>query len=129
VNVLVVDTSSWITYFKEGRGDDLDLALREARVYLAPVVAAELMSGKLNNADRAKLAGLLSDLPLCNCDLDHWIRVGELRAKLRARGLAVSTPDAHVAQCALDLNGYLISEDSIFSKIAKVTPLRLLAQA
>ena len=47
-----------------------------------------------------------------------------LRADLRARGLSVSTPDAHVAQCALDVDGLLLTEDTIFGKIGCVAPLR-----
>ena len=52
-----------------------------------------------------------------------------LRADLRARGLSVSTPDAHVAQCALDVDGLLLTEDTIFAKIARVAPLRLAGAA
>jgi predicted nucleic acid-binding protein len=58
-------------------------------------------------------------------ELEHWFRVGRLRADLRARGLSVSTPDAHVAQCALDLDGLLLTEDAVFGKIAVLAPLRL----
>jgi predicted nucleic acid-binding protein len=41
------------------------------------------------------------------------------------KGLSVSTPDAHVAQCAIDTGGVLLTEDRVFEKIAKVVPLRL----
>jgi hypothetical protein len=44
---------------------------------------------------------------------------------LRALGVSVSTPDAHVAQCALDTDGDLLAEDHVFEKIAGVVPLRL----
>ena len=89
------------------------------------VVAAELLSGRLDDSERADLQDLLSDLPALGGDLEHWFRVGRLRAVLRARGLSVSTPDAHVAQCALDVDGVLLTEDAIFGKIAHVAPLRL----
>ena len=55
--------------------------------------------------------------------------MGRLRADLRARGLSVSTPDAHVAQCALDVDGLLLTEDAVFAKIAHVAPLRLAGAA
>ena len=57
--------------------------------------------------------------------MSHWFRVGKLRATLRARGLSVSTPDAHVAQCAIETGGVLLTEDRVFEKIAKLVPLRL----
>ena len=114
MSALVVDTSSWISYFA-GRGSALiDDALAEGRVYLPAVVVAELLSGKLKASDRADLEDLLSDLPLCGTDHQHWFRVGKLRAGLLPKGVSVSTPDAHVAQCALDLGGALLTEDRVF---------------
>jgi tRNA(fMet)-specific endonuclease VapC len=127
VNVLVVDTSAWISYFaKKRHADEIDLALKEGRVHLSPIVAAELMSGKMRDSQKTQLKDFLAELPLCSNDLDHWLRVGQIRALLAAKGISVSTPDAHVAQCTLDLKGYLLTEDAIFSKIAKTIGLRLL---
>jgi predicted nucleic acid-binding protein len=51
-----------------------------------------------------------------------------LRARLLRAGLSVSTPDAHVAQCAIDCDGMLWSRDEIFDSIAKHTELRLFAR-
>jgi len=125
VSALVVDTSSWVTYLGRGEGDLLEEALGEGRVHLPPVVAAELLSGRLGAGQRRALEELLSDLPLCAADRDHWFRVGRLRGALAAKGLAVSTPDAHVAQCALDLGGTLLTEDGVFARMARHVPLRL----
>jgi predicted nucleic acid-binding protein len=125
VSALVVDTSSWISYFA-GRGSPLiDDALAEGRVHLSPVVAAELLSGRLSARERSELEDLLSDLPLAGIDHAHWFRVGNLRAALRPKGVSVSTPDAHVAQCALDLGGRLLTEDGVFRLVARHAPLSL----
>jgi predicted nucleic acid-binding protein len=51
--------------------------------------------------------------------------VGELQGRLAEKGVAVSTPDAHVAQCALDRNALLLARDDVFRRIAKETSLRL----
>jgi len=132
MNVVVVDTSSWISYFAvkgevAGKGQkSLDEALQEGRVFLSPVVVAELMSGHLTKAKREELADFLRDLPLCEANVEHWLRVGTLRSRLARKGLTVSTPDAHVAQCAIDLDGYLLSEDKIFQRLARPCRLRLL---
>lgn len=125
MSALVVDTSSWVAYLGRGDGDLLDEALAEGRVHLPPVVAAELVSGKMTPGQRRALEQLLADLPLCATGFDHWVRVGRLRASLAARGLQVSTPDAHVAQCAIDLDGRLLTEDAIFARVARLAPLRL----
>jgi tRNA(fMet)-specific endonuclease VapC len=127
VSALVVDSSSWVSYFSgEGTGTSIESALEEGRVYLPPVVAAELGSGKLSGRRRRSLESFLRDLLLVPCDFAHWLRVGKLRSDLRSLGLSISTPDAHVAQCALDLGADLLTEDAIFTKIAKRTALRVI---
>ncbi len=125
MSALVVDTSSWVSYFAGRDSGLIDEALAEGRVLLPPVVAAELMSGTLRPGELARLEDFLSNLELCRHDLSHWFRVGRLRAELRRMGLSVSTPDAHVAQCALDSNGLLLTEDGVFAKIARVERIQL----
>jgi predicted nucleic acid-binding protein len=83
-------------------------------VVVPPLVVAELVSAATFRGDARKVADLVGDLELVGTPREHWIRVGELRRRLLARGLSVSTPDAHVAQCALDLDALLRSRDAIF---------------
>lgn len=127
MSALVIDTSAWVSYFAGRAAAEplIEAALDEGLVHLPPVVAAELLSGRLAARQRRELVRLLDDLPLVDADRAHWYRVGTARAALRARGLAVSTPDAHVAQCALDLDADLISEDGIFALAAPHLGLRL----
>ena len=125
MSALVVDTSSWIVWLAGGGSPLVGEALEEGRLHLPVIVAAELLSGRLDASERAELQDMLSDLPAVGTDPEHWFRVGKLRAGLRARGLSVSTPDAHVAQCAIDTGGVLLTEDRVFEKIAKVVPLKV----
>lgn len=37
----------------------------------------------------------------------------------------MSTPDAHVAQCALDRDAVLLARDVVFDRMAKETALRV----
>ena len=129
MNVLLVDTSSWITFLRGSPHAELEVALKEGRVYLSPVVVAEILSSFRPESKRKNFIQFLKELPLCETGFDHWVRVGSLRTALASRGLVVSTPDAHIAQCALDLDGYLMSEDAIFARIAEVTALRLIKGA
>jgi hypothetical protein len=126
VNVIVVDTSVWISFFSGKTFKDVEMALKEGRIHLPPIVLAELLSAKLTKSEKTDLIAFLDELPLCVCDFEHWIRVGELRGHLLRKGISISTPDAHVAQCALDLEGYLATEDKIFSKISDRINLKLL---
>ena len=103
----------------------LEDALRDGVVILAPVVAAELLSAPLPGARRTELEAFLTDLELAPTPYEHWARVGRLRASAGARGLALSTPDAHVAQCALDAGAVLLTRDRVFASLSRVVPLRL----
>jgi len=125
VSGIVVDTSVWIDYLSGKNHPVLDDALRHGFVLLPPVVLAELISGAHRARERAVLIDFLSDLSLCETTRDHWVRVGELRLRCREKGFSVSTPDAHVAQCALDVDATLLSRDAVFADIARNFALRL----
>ena len=127
VSGVVVDTSVWIDFFAGRPAPELEAALQQGMVVLAPLVAAELVSGARRPRDRAAIARLVAELLIHDTPLEHWIRVGELRRQLGEKGLAVSTPDAHVAQCALEREAVLLSRDTIFSRIAAHAPLRVRA--
>jgi predicted nucleic acid-binding protein len=122
---LVVDTSSWIDFFRGETIPLLEDALALGSVVLPPIVVTELVSGAGKPSDRAALMDLLADLPLHETPREHWIRAGELRLRLREKGHSISAPDAHVAQCALDRDAPLLSRDRAFSTIARHAPLRL----
>jgi predicted nucleic acid-binding protein len=125
VSGVVVDTSAWIDYFAGKEIPLLDDALKQGMVVLPPIVAAELVSGAHRKKDREQLIEFLHQLPFHQTPDAHWIDVGELRRRCREKGLSVSTPDAHVAQCAIECEGLLLSQDEIFSKIARHISLRL----
>jgi predicted nucleic acid-binding protein len=125
VSGVVVDTSIWIDFFAGASVPSLEAALAHGGVVLSPIVVAELVSGARLARDRAAIADLTMQLTLHDTPLDHWIRVGELRRSMKANGMTVSTPDAHVAQCALDRRALLLSRDTIFPKIARHSELRV----
>ena len=124
MSAVVVDTSVWIDFFAGHPTERLEDALRLGSVIVPPVVVSEILSG-VRARDRAAVLALLRDLVLASTPLEHWVAVGDLRAMLARRGLSVSTPDAHVAQCALDRNALLLSHDAVFARIAGATPLRV----
>jgi tRNA(fMet)-specific endonuclease VapC len=125
VSGVVADTSVWIDFLAGRPVPLLEDALAHAAVVLPPIVVAELVSAARRPADRRAIQELVRELAIHETPLDHWVRVGELRRNARDRGLSVSTPDAHVAQCALDRDAILLSRDAIFARIASVSPLRL----
>ncbi|HWZ88879.1 MAG TPA: PIN domain-containing protein [Polyangiaceae bacterium] len=125
MSALVVDTSVWVDFFRGVPLVPLEDALHDGLVVLAPLVAAELLSAPLSKSERRSLVAFVRDLPLHPASLDHWLAVGTLRAQSLKKGLSVSTPDAHIAECAIEANALLWSSDAIFRKLAKVSSLRL----
>lgn len=121
---VVVDTSVWIDFFAGNAAEELEEVLSTGAVIIPPIVVAELISGA-NARERGAIGELLQDAPLHETPLDHWIRVGDLRRELGRKGVAVTIPDAHVAQCALDRDAVLLSRDAAFVSIARHTALRL----
>ena len=122
---LVVDTSVWIDFLNGRPVPSLERGLEDGVVVLPPIVVAELVSGARQSKHRAAIVDLIADLTVHETPVDHWVRVGELRRRLGEKGIAVSTPDAHVAQCAIDRDAVLFSRDVVFERIAAVAPLRL----
>lgn len=122
---VVVDTSIWVEYFRGSGASELDGLLADGLVLLAPVVAAELLSAPLTRRERREVVDIMAGLPLHPTPLAHWCAVGELRARLMQAGLSVSTPDAHVAQCAIDTRAALWSKDAIFRRLAGKVALNL----
>lgn len=124
MSVVVVDTSVWIDFFAGRTTERLDDALRAGLVLLPPIVVAELLSGA-SPSGRDRLLDFVTHLEIGGAPLAHWVAVGDLRSMLKRRGVSVSTPDAHVAQCAIERDALLLSHDAIFSRIAGLTSLRV----
>jgi predicted nucleic acid-binding protein len=122
---VIVDSSTLIDSLLGRRVPPVEDAMAAAALVLAPLVIAEVLSGQLTLDQREVVGNLLQDYPLADTPLQHGMNVGSLRRTLRARGLNVTLPDAHVAQCALDLDATLLTHDEVFRQIAQHTPLRL----
>ena len=99
--------------------------MAEETVVIPPLAVAELLSGNNTPAQRGMIFEILQEFSVHATPLAHWMNVGALRRLLRAHGLNATIPDAHVAQCAIDLNATLLTRDEIFDSIASRTPLRL----
>jgi predicted nucleic acid-binding protein len=122
---VIVDSSVWIAALAGETIAEIETAMAEGTLVLSPIVIAELLSGDTTPQHRVMISEWLQDYRLHETPLSHWMDVGKLRRMLRADGLNVTIPDAHVAQCALDLDATLYSRDEVFTLIAEHTPLRL----
>jgi predicted nucleic acid-binding protein len=122
---VIVDSSLWIAALGGETIPAIEDAFADGTLVLSPLVVAELLSGEMTLHVREFIGDLLQNYPMHETPLAHWMAVGGLRRMMRKHGVNVTLPDAHVAQCALDLDATLLSRDDIFVHIAKHTPLHL----
>lgn len=122
---VVVDTSVLIDYLTYVPSSSFEQAMSDGSLVIPPLVVAEAVTGASTLEQRRAMGELLQDAPTHPTPLQHWIDVGNLRRLLASKGLNVTLPDAHVAQCALDLNAELLSRDTVFAHIAKHVALRI----
>lgn len=123
--VAVADTSVLIDRVN-GRGvRALDEAIANELLIVPPLVISELVSGATRGDETIAVAELIRSLRIHKTDLRHWIAVGDLRRDLAARGVNLTIPDAHVAQCAIDLDATLLTRDKVFELVSNYVPLRL----
>ena len=122
---VIVDSSVWIDDLSGRVYPTLVRALAEDALVVSPLVIAEVLSGNITPEQRAIVGEILQDFPVHPTPLGHWIAVGELRRMLRSKGINVTIPDTHLAQCAIERHATLLTRDDIFTTIAAHTPLRL----
>ena len=125
MSAIVVDTSVWIEFFRGVTIPEVESALKESRVVLPPLVVAELFSGHLTTKNLDKLKLLVNQIGVIETNLEHWIEVGLLRSRLSSKGVSISTPDAHIAYCAISLKAELASRNKIFKTVALNSSLKL----
>ena len=126
---VVIDTSVLLDFLSGIPSQSLTRAVLQGHAVLPPLVVAETVSGEMAPEERFALGEVLQDVPLHLTSLTHWIDVGQLRRQLRRKGVNVTLADAHVAQCALDLDAVLLTRDAIFTEIARHTALRVTSAA
>lgn len=124
--MIAVDTSTWIAFFKGDRGEDaeqLDRALRDRQVLMAPAVLTEMLSDpKLS----AQVSQALEELPLIEITPGYWQRAGALRAKVLAKRRKARLGDALIAQSCIDRGIPLLTRDRDFRAFADAAGLDLI---
>jgi predicted nucleic acid-binding protein len=124
--MIALDSSALITYLAGGKGpvaDAVDVVLGEQQACLPPVVLSELLSDASLSMD---VAALFRSLPLLEIGDGYWVRAGELRARLIARGTKARLADTLIAQSCLDNDIPLLTMDKDFRHFARFASLRLL---
>lgn len=123
--MVCADTSCWIRYWagiREWDTDDLDAALAERRLVMAPMVISELLSAP---GVKNELAMDLRQIPMLEFQAGYWERAGRLRAQLQKAGCKPRMMNTLIALACLDHNVTLLTNDQGFRGFAKVAGLKL----
>lgn len=126
-DVVLVDTSAWIEFF---RGTEhpaaalIDRLLLEDRVAITGVIRAELLQGARNDAQKAALGRQLAATVRLPDPADLWDRVAYLGYTLRRKGFEVRLPDLAIAVVATAHEVPLLSLNGHFEAVAGVSTLQ-----
>lgn len=123
--MIALDTSSILAFLADEDAQDvdaIDIAMRNRQAVLPPPVVAELLSGI---GTQRHVAKIILSLPRLTILDEFWERAGELRAKIRGRGLKAKFADVLIAQVCLDHEVALITRDRDFRHFARYAGLRL----
>jgi len=123
---VLVDTSIWIEYFRNGNNSDkLDFLIDENLVVINDLILAELVpSLKVHN--QRKIITLLYDINNLNLSI-NWDQIIEFRFKCLKNGLnGIGIPDLLVAQNAKQNRCEIYSLDNHFVLMKDILELQLL---
>jgi predicted nucleic acid-binding protein len=126
--LILVDTSVWIDFFSSspGRaGRELRRLIEEGEPFaLTGVVVTEVLQGLTRNVNR--IERFLSMWELLEPRGFSTYRDASAISRLaRSRGVSLTTIDALIAAIALEHQASLFSLDKDFSRVARITSLRL----
>lgn len=123
--MILIDTSVWIDYFRDGQTSDMtDYLIDNADVCINDVIRAELLPMMIQRNER-ELEMLLSSLPCLNVHID-WNELITMQAHNLRHGInRVGLPDLMIAQNAIQNNVTLFSLDKHFSLMSEIMPIRM----
>jgi predicted nucleic acid-binding protein len=126
--LILVDTSVWIDFFSAspGRaGEELRRMIGEAEPFaLTGVIVTEILQGLRRDVHR--MEDFLSMWELLEpLGFSTYREASSISRLARSKGISLKTIDTLIAAIALERHASLFSLDKDFSRIARITPLRL----
>ncbi len=126
--MILVDTSVWIDFFSSspGRaGSELRRMVDEVEpLALTGVVVMEVLQGLTRDVNRIERYLSLWEM-LEPLGFSTYREASAISRLARSRGLSLTTIDSLIAAIALEHQASLFSLDKDFSRVARITALRL----
>jgi len=126
--LILVDTSVWIDFFSSspGRaGREIRRLIEEVEPFaLTGVVVTEVLQGLTRDVNRIERFLSMWEL-LEPSGFSTYREASAISRLARSRGVSLTTIDALIAAIALEHQASLFSLDKDFSRVARITALRL----
>ena len=126
--MILVDTSVWIDFFSSSPGiggDELRRMIDEVEPFaLAGIVVTEILQGLRRDVHRIEHFLSLWDMVEPR-GFATYREASAISRLARSKGISLTTVDTLIAAIALENHATLFSLDKDFSRIARLTPLRL----
>ena len=126
--MILVDSSVWVDFFssKPGRGGgELRRMIEESEPFaLTGLVVAEVLQGLTRDAGR--IEGFLAQWDMLEPQgFETYRQAAAIYRTARARGVSLTTIDTLIAAVALERGASVFTLDQDFSRIARITGLKL----
>ncbi len=126
---VLVDTSVWIEYFRGGDPDVLakmDGLIKSGRVWIPPVVLAEMIQGARSRAEFKIIEDLRDAFTMIDQREGPWLAAGKLSYDMRKRGKSFHLTDCYIATIARENGCAVFTRDVHFPEIREVLDIKLL---
>lgn len=119
---VMVDSSVWIEYFRQGRGvvfDAVDALVDEDRAVLCGIVELEIVQG-LRPRERRLVTDLFSALSYLETERQDYVAAGERLGELRRRGIIIPSSDCLIGALCLRHGLSLLTLDRHFEHLPDI---------
>lgn len=130
---VLVDTSVWSQMLRRKSPPPTDKAVllqeliaADQRVYVIGIVIQEILQYVREPAQFNKIRKYLPPFPLLEPGYETYVSAAQLASHCRKHGVQVGTVDALIAATAIENECHLLTSDTDFEHIAKLTALELL---
>jgi len=128
-NKVLVDTSIWLSYFKDADSvltEKIDGVLTDSDIYVPRVVIAELIQGAKTEKEISVIEDFVEAFNVIDQTENTWLRAGRLSFSMKRKGITVNIVDCYIAVIAHENNCKIMTLDEHFKGINKYIPLELL---
>ena len=122
---VLVDTSVWIDYFRQGGGtNDLDYLVDNNFVVINDLILTELIPF-LKLKRQASIIEAITEISILSLSID-WLEIQEIQYNCLKAGInGIGIPDLIIAQNAIQNDSFIFSLDKHFNLMQDILNLKL----